>query len=141
MGGDGAFLIDGGFDRKAYELDVMVGDIKVLRNPERNDAALPEFSNTPHTAYYRKNDKGKITQIRFYRGRYAKMDVDWGHAHKGLPANIPHIHTWKVVKDTTGTRKSGVHLVRQQPRLINAREWKILEPLLRNAGFQGDYKK
>lgn len=39
MGGDGAFLVNGGFDRQVYELDVMVGNIKVLKNPERNDDA------------------------------------------------------------------------------------------------------
>lgn len=141
MGGDGAFLISGGFDNQVYKLDVMVGDIKVLKVPDRKDAALPEFSNTPHAAYYRRNDKGQITQIRFYRGRYAKIDVDWGHAHKKCPAGVPHIHMWKVVKDTTGERKSGVHLVRQEPRLLKSREWKVLEPLLHKAGFKGDYQK
>lgn len=141
MGGDGAFLVSGGFDRQVYQLDIMVGNVKVLKQPERSEAALPEFSNTPHTAYFRKNDKGQITQIRFYRGRYAKIDIDWGHAHKDCPLGVPHFHAWKVIKDTAGERKSGVHLLRQEPRLLKQREWKVLEPLLRSAGFKGDYKK
>lgn len=69
MGGDGAFLVNGGFDRQVYQLDVMVGNIKVLMNPAKKNDALPEYSNTPHTAYYRKDRNGRITQIRFYRGR------------------------------------------------------------------------
>lgn len=36
MGGDGAFLVNGGFDRQVYQLDVMVGNIKVLMNPAKN---------------------------------------------------------------------------------------------------------
>ena len=141
MGGDGAFLVSGGFDRQVYELDVMLGDIKVLKNPAIKNDALPEYSNTPHTSYYRRDSKGRITQIRFYRGRYAKYDVDWGHAHKNCPACVPHIHEWKAVKDSSGKRKSGVKLVRQEPRTLKPREWKVLKPLLRQAGFKGDYKK
>ena len=71
MGGDGAFLVNGGFDRQVYTLDVTVGDIKVLKNPAKRNDGLPEYSNTPHTAYYRKDRKERTTQIRFYRGRYA----------------------------------------------------------------------
>lgn len=141
MGGDGAFLVNGGFDRQVYKLDVTVGNIKVLKNPTQKNDGLPEYSNTSHTAYYRKDCKERITQIRFYRGRYAKYDVDWGHAHKDCPLGVPHIHEWKVVKDTTGERKSGVRLVRQDPRTLNPREWKVLKPLLHQAGFKGDYKK
>lgn len=141
MGGDGAFLVNGGFDRQVYTLDVTVGDIKVLKNPAKRNDGLPEYSNTPHTAYYRKDRKERTTQIRFYRGRYAKYDVGWGHAHKGCPSGVPHIHEWKVVKGMTGKRKSGVSLVRQDPRTLNSREWKVLKPILRQAGFKGDYKK
>ena len=141
MGGDGAFLISGGFSRQTFELDEIVGGIKVLKNPTQKNDGLPEYSNTPHTAYYRKDRNGNITQIRFYRGRQAKYDIDWGHAHKKCPTGVPHIHIWKTVKDTTGQRKSGVRLVRQEPRLLDRREWKVLEPLLRQTGFKGDYRK
>lgn len=110
-------------------------------DPAKRNDGLPEYSNTPHTAYYRKDRKERTTQIRFYRGRYAKYDVDWGHAHKGCPSGVPHIHEWKVVKDMTGKRKSGVSLVRQEPRTLNSREWIVLKPILRQAGFKGDYKK
>lgn len=39
MGGDGAFLVNGGFDRQVYTLDVTVGDIKVLKNPAKGTMA------------------------------------------------------------------------------------------------------
>ena len=122
MGGRGAFLESGGFSRQDYIGKPLIDGIKLVKHITNPNSGLPQYSNTPHTAYVRRDTKGHINQIRFYRGRKAKYDVDWGHTHGDLPLGEPHIHIWIHHKDGT--------LERKEPRLLKTREKKVLGNLI-----------
>ena len=123
MGGNGTFLASGGFSRQEFITTKRLADIKVVKNPKSPNASLPLYSNTPNTAYLHEDTKVHINQIRFYRNRKVKYDIDWGHGHGDLPKGEPHIHIWVHHKDGTMTRLP--------PRLLTTREKTVLNPLLK----------
>lgn len=74
--------------------------VKVLFPKDGAKGKLPAFSNTPSTMYFKKNDKGKVDQLRIFIGRHSFIDIDWGHSHKGIPNGVAHVHTWRFNKLT-----------------------------------------
>lgn len=81
------------------KVDEVLG-IKVLFPKDGVKGTLPTFSNTPGTMYFKKSDKGNIDQLRIFIGRHSFIDIDWGHAHNGIPRGVAHVHTWKFNKFT-----------------------------------------
>lgn len=45
--------------------------VKVLFPKDGAKGKLPAFSNTPDTMYFKKNDKGKVDQLRIFIGRHS----------------------------------------------------------------------
>ncbi len=82
--------------REVYQ----VAGIKVLEGKLNKNDALPRFSHTPGTKYFRKNSKGRIVQLRIYKGRNSFLDIDWGHGHGSIPRGTPHIQRWKYDAQT-----------------------------------------
>lgn len=122
MGGNGTFLASGGFSRQEYFSQKFIDGIKVIKHITNQNSGLPQYSNTPHTIYLHEDSKGHVNQIRFYRKRKARYDIDWGHAHGDLPLGEAHIHVWQYNKNGT--------MVRKTPRLLVPREKKLLEKLI-----------
>lgn len=122
MGGRGAFLSEGGFTHEEYRVVRRIADVKVLKHIGKGNESLPMYSNTPHTAYIRENSKGNLDQVRFYRGRRAMFDIDWGHGHGKFKKGIPHLHVWIWHRDGTYERS--------EPRCLTPKEKKVLEKLL-----------
>ena len=122
MGGSGAFLASGGFSRQDYITTRFVAGVKVVKHVSKRTAGLPKYSVAPNTCYLHEDSQGNINQLRFYRGRKAKYDIDWGHGHPGLPDGEPHIHIWIHHKNGS--------IERPAPRLLNVREKRVLNKLI-----------
>ncbi|MCQ2050606.1 MAG: hypothetical protein MJY74_00135 [Bacteroidaceae bacterium] len=73
--------------------------VKVLQHTKQPNKALPTFSNTPNTMYFRIDTNGHISELRIFKGRNSYMDIDWGHNHKEkgfyVPAGTAHVQYWK----------------------------------------------
>ncbi len=122
MGGNGTFLVSGGFSRQEYFTKDIIEDIKVVKHDSKNNAGLPQYSNTPNTAYLHESADGKINEIRFYKNRMPRFDIDWGHSHGKYPEGIPHIHFWKLNKNGK--------FERQPPRLLKPREQRLFDKFI-----------
>lgn len=97
MGGRGQVLGGGGFVQYDYYEAGTINGIKEIAHKGKTNAALPEYSNTPNTMYFRQNNKGKIDQLRIYSAqRRAKIDIDWGHTHNGIPKGTAHIQKFTI---------------------------------------------
>lgn len=101
MGSRGSFLESGGFSVPArwHTVDYVDG-IKVLEPKDvKASHNLPERSNTPGTAYLKRNTDGSFSQLRvFGADRLPMYDIDYGvhQAKKFL-----HVHYF-VEGDRTG---------------------------------------
>lgn len=78
-----------------WDVSKVIGGIKVLTNKKKPNSALPRYSNTPNTVYFHQTAKGKINQLRIFRGRNSYLDIDWGHGHGKIPNGVPHMQRWK----------------------------------------------
>ena len=104
-----------------------IDGVKVLENKKNKNAALPRFSNTPNTMYLHQNSKGRIDQLRVFRGRNSFFDIDWGHGHGSIPRGVPHIQEWKYTPKTkTLTRVDNV-------RPMSPYMWKKYGPIIMKA--------
>lgn len=84
-----------------------VAGIKVLESKFQKNGALPRFSNTPNTMYFHQNSKGRIDQLRVFRGRNSFFDIDWGHGHGSIPRGTPHIQQWSYDAKTKTLSRVG----------------------------------
>lgn len=71
-----------------------IAGIKVLESKYQKNGALPRYSNTPNTMYFHQNSKGRIDQLRIFKGRNSFIDIDWGHGHGTIPRGTPHVQHW-----------------------------------------------
>lgn len=118
MGGDSKYLASGGFSRKEYYTSRWLANIKVVKHNELSNAGLPRYSNTPNTVYLHEDVSGNINEIRIYKGRKAKYDIDWGHGHGDVPNGEPHLHRWVYRKDGTFERQGGRKLKKSEKKLL-----------------------
>lgn len=84
-----------------------VAGIKVLESKHQKNGALPRYSNTPNTKYFHQNSKGRIDQLRIFKGRNSFLDIDWGHGHGSIPRGTPHIQQWRFDSKTESLIRVG----------------------------------
>lgn len=112
MGGRGQVMKTGGFQQYDYYTTTTISGIKVIAKNGDSHSGLPEYSNTPSTMYFRQNNKGEIDQLRIYSAqRRAKIDIDWGHSHDGIPKGTAHIQKYTIGPDGHPQRAKNAQLL------------------------------
>lgn len=121
MGGLKHLQPQGGYSTRAlYKTDEVVTKYgitaKVLSKIDglKGHDGLPMTSNTS-TYYMKRDDKGRIEQIRIYSKRMGIIDLDWGHQHKDKPVGVVHVHHYKY-------DSRGIPMRDTSPRYMNNAE-------------------
>ena len=136
MGNQKAFLSTGGFSQYLYVQDGetivangMSAKVVTRFNDSEFHSSLPPYSNTS-SLYLKRSDQGShdIEQMRYYIGRKAAIDFDWGHTHGHFKEGVVHVHVW-------------LDGVRQPPeRLMNNQEMKRFGNLIKKANPKAKFR-
>ena len=114
MGGQSFYKKDGGFSEYLYH---QVGEafemngfkcktIDKIGGKLYHDG-LPLYSNTSDIYFKKSDETGQIEQVRFYKGRQAVMDFDWGHPHGKngeFPEGVVHVQAFDFDSKTKKLR-------------------------------------
>lgn len=98
MGNERTLLEGGGFSEPLYHQigeTITVGDIsgKVIEKIVKDFTGLPLYANKS-TIYLKKDEFGRIVQMRLYVDRKAALDFDWDHGHGKFVEGVVHVHEW-----------------------------------------------
>ena len=102
MGGRGQYIQKGGFSKQVYRATgETVGGFKVIEHVSKNNASLPQMSNTPGVVYVLKS-KGRYKSIGIYgQDRRLQKEIEITHGHKNRPKSgqkehlsrgVAHVH-------------------------------------------------
>jgi len=110
----------GGRAPTGYRTVKKIGGIRAIKS--NTGKGLPSKSS-PSSKYYRVDSSGKVSQYREYDKKgNAQKDIDWEHAHNGIPKGTPHTHDWE-----NGKRGDGRRLTPKEQKKYQKRIHKVME--------------
>lgn len=102
LGGRGAYFQHGGFSVQEYvSTGKTIDGYKVIRHKTKDQASLPQMSNTPGTVYILENSKGYKSIGIYGDDRRLRKEIDLRHGHTNRPASgkierlrrgVAHVH-------------------------------------------------